>query len=71
MQVAVNKAWCQTCKIKSPTRLVWSETLDPIFDLLKVDDFGSRGKMYTVQLEYGTWVVWSIRGVLELEDEVK
>ncbi|QIG66751.1 hypothetical protein EVB27_081 [Rhizobium phage RHph_TM16] len=73
MQVAINPAWLKTCgmKVKSPIGLCDGETLWPLFEVIKVDDFGSRGKMYKVQREFGDWVVWSIRGVIEMEDVVE
>lgn len=70
-QIAINPAWLKTCGMtnRSPVGLVSSSSFWPIFNVLKVDDFGSRGKMYTVQREFGTWVVWSVRGVEEMEEE--
>jgi hypothetical protein len=59
MRIKVSKEWMATCG---------RSKMEPVFEVIKVDDYGSRGKMYTVKLEYGTWVVWSIRGVEELED---
>ncbi|QIG76904.1 hypothetical protein EVC30_075 [Rhizobium phage RHph_Y1_11] len=69
-QIAVDAGWVKTCGLKSPTGLVDAETWNPIFDVIRVDDFGSRGKMYKVKLAYGDWTVWSLRGVKELVDEV-
>jgi len=39
-----------------------------VFKVIKLDDFGSRGKMYKVELPYGDWVVWDLRGVVEISD---
>ena len=71
MYIGVKQAWSSgVCRMGRYRLGVWcmeTEAFD-VFKVIKLDDFGSRGKMYKVELPYGDWVVWDLRGVVEISD---
>lgn len=67
MYIAVPFEWLAKCGNKRSG--LGTTPKGGLFKVIKVDDFGSRGKMYKVEMPYGDWVVWDIHGVVEYTDE--
>ncbi len=63
MKITVNPQWLKDCGRSSHIGVP--------FQVLQVADHGKRGKIYEVlDKDHYNWVVWSVRGVIEYNDDM-